>query len=60
MILGITFNATADSLDMWYEYNFFDAWQIRCEICQKMMIQHGGALQTPVSQFEAKKVDFWI
>ena len=41
--LGITFNATVGSLDMWYEYNFFDARQIRCKICRKMMIQYGGA-----------------
>ena len=43
MILEITFNATVDSLDMWYKYNFFDARQIRCKICQKMMIQRGSA-----------------
>ena len=43
MILGITFNATVDILDMRYEYNFFDARQVRCKICQKMMIQRGGA-----------------
>ena len=40
--LVITFNVIVSSLNIWYNYNFFNVKQIRHKICHKFMIQHGG------------------